>query len=379
MKGIKNILKKILPIPLLKELFLVYNKIKILTIDKIIFPEYIIPNDQFLVYRKGFPFVESKVHLKDLPLGKARTYMQAWYEWTQEEFILVFKKKCWIEPDYGWAIVEPNRLVYYSLGVSRTWFQQKPGFFEFWRRKEIIRTSKGISLRDPGEENYFHFFNDLVAKLFFLQQHDINVKDFPVIVSAKAWEKPYFQYYLKYSTFLQSLDWIVQNRQYIQCDNIIFCKPLTHRLDLWNDILSPLRKISPSHAHRKFFITRSKSRLRFIENSEAVTNVCNQFGLEVIDTDDMLPEQQVEIFSQASLIVGIHGAGLTNMIFRDRDCSILEIFPPPDLGYLPYHYVLLACMKGFRYRAIIGEKAKIPYSGGFHLNILQFERELRNL
>ena len=65
------------------------------------------------------------------------------------------------------------------------------------------------------------------------------------------------------------------------------------------------------------------------------------------------------------------------MVYRNANCRILEIFPPPDLGYLPYHYILLAGMKQFAYRAIIGKPGRASFSGGFYLDTESFEKELK--
>lgn len=352
------------------------NKIKILTIDKILFPEYKINRNQFLIYRKGYPFRESGIDINDLLQDSVRTYMQYWYNWTQEEFILELNKICWIEPEYGWAIVKPNRLVYYSLGVSRTWFQRKPNIFRFFNAKDANKLGKAISLRDTGEENYFHFYNDVLAKLFFLKQQGIDVKSLPVIISKKLWDKEYFQYYFKNSGFLQSLIWLVQDKQYIQCQSIIFCKPLTHRLDLWNQVVFPIRSKNISCDQTKIFLTRTKSRLRFIENSIEIEQTARNLGFSVMDTDNLSLQEQINIFLSTKYLVGIHGAGLTNMIFRTDGCRIMEIFPPPNLGYLPYHYIMLAKMLGFQYSAMIGEPGRVKYSGGFYLPPAEFEREL---
>ncbi len=374
---IKKILKKTLPAPLLKQAFLVVNKIKIHTIDRVLFPEYKINTNEFLIYRNGFPFRESEINLGDLHENEVKTYMMSWYDWTQEEFLLVLNKPCWIEPDYGWAIVEPNKLVYYSLGVSRTLFQKKPSVFRFLRKKNIVRVSKAISLRDTGEENYFHFYNDVINKLFFLEQHGIDVKGTSVIISKKLWDKNYFQFYYTNSNFLKSLTWIVQKEnQYIHCDSVIFCKPLTHRKDLWTSALTSIKELPTSSGNRKIFLTRSKTRLRFIENMEEIETIFIKLGFTVVDTDNLSLREQVALFSSTEFLVGIHGAGLTNMAFRKENCHVLELFPPPDLGYLPYHYIMLAKMSGFQYTAMIGETGRIKYSGGFYLNAEQFEKTM---
>ena len=374
--GIKKILKKILPVPFLKDVFLLFNKVRIRSVDKVLFPEYKIDKKEFSIYRNGFPFRESGVMLNDLPENEVKVLMRSWYEWTQEEFLLRFNTPCWIEPDYGWAIVEPMRLVYYSLGVSRTLFQRKPSLYRFFRKKNILKFQRTISLRDTGEENYFHFYNDVLTKIFFLTKQNIDIVAVPVIISKKLWDKKYFQFYLQHLPLLSSINWAVQGPdQYIQSNSTIFCKPLTHRIDLWNQIFNPITITGHSGVRKKIYLTRGKTRLRFIENSNEIEAVCKRHGLEVLDADHLGIEEQIKLFAQTSVIVGIHGAGLTNMIYS-LNCKVLEIFPPPDLGYLPYHYILLANMKGFPYRGIIGERGKNVYSGGFYLDPVRFETEL---
>ncbi len=376
MSFIKDILKRALPVPFLKDAFLTYNKIKILTVDRILYPEFKIAPEEFIINRKGYPFRESGISIDDLLIGKVRGYMQSWYDWTQEEFLLVFNKNCIVEPEYGWAIVNSNRLLYYSLGVSRTWFQRKPSIFKLLGTKETQAIQKAISLRDTGEENYFHFYNDVLGKLFFLQQNGIAIKNIPIIVSKKTWSKEYFRYFLENSSLLQSLNWIVQDKQYIQCESVIFCKPLTHRIDLWKLVTSLVVINKNSSGENKVFITRAKARLRFIENSIEIETIATRLGFLVIDTDQLSMAEQIQLFSSTRYLIGIHGAGLTNLVYQNGSCKVLELFPPPDQGYLPYHYILLAKMFGFQYSAMIGQPGKEKYSGGFYLPPDEFENQL---
>lgn len=367
-----------MPTPFLKKAFLVYNKIKILTIDKLIFPEYKIPLSGFHLYRNGYPFRELGISLDELPEGELKKHMCAWNDWTQEEFILSLDKPCWIEPQYGWAVVSPNKLIYYSLGVSRTWFQPKPDLLKWIRKKRTILLERTISLRDSGEENYFHFFNEILSKLFFLQQHSIDISAYSIIISNRLWNKPYFKFIYEHSTFLSSLTWFVQNDEYILANHSIFCKPITHRKDLWSSVLSLFPALSKSFTPQRIFLTRSKARLRFIENIEEVERICHKFNFITIDTDKMAPEQQIVLFENTRYLVGIHGAGLTNMVFRKHNCSVFEIFPPPELGYLPFHYMMLAKMSGFNYGGCIGEAGRSKYSGGFYVDPAAFESDLES-
>jgi hypothetical protein len=376
---VKKILKKIFPAPLLKAAFLQYNRLRLRTVDKILFPEFVVDKSAFKLYRSGYPFGENEISLEGMPPGQVKDLMNDWYSWTQEEFILEFTTPCWIEPDHGWAIVAPNRLLYYSLGVSRTEFQPKPQFFRFLFRRKVVQLERAISLRDTGEENYFHFYNDVVAKLHFLKLHGFDVTSVPVVISRKAWNKPYFGHLRKMSPFVHSINWQVQTDEYLACRQVIFCKPLTHHRQIWQEMISPLLPtVSAAQPRRKIFLNRSRSRLRFIENQPEVDDLCRDLGLEVVDTDNLSPSQQIELFAQVELVVGVHGAGLTNMVFARGPASVLEIFPPPDSGYLPYHYIMLASMKGFRYHAHVAYPGR-PYSGGFRVNIDNLKADISRL
>jgi capsular polysaccharide biosynthesis protein len=50
-------------------------------------------------------------------------------------------------------------------------------------------------------------------------------------------------------------------------------------------------------------------------------------GIVAVDPETMTVAEQIRLFRGARLIVGSHGAGLTNMIFSDH-ASIVELFGP---------------------------------------------------
>lgn len=362
----KKLLKSLFPRTFLKYAFGLYNRFKIATVDKLIFPEQGIQKSEFKLYREDNPLLQSNINLGEIEDPDIRHYMTYWVNWTQEEFILRYDLPCLIEPRFGWALTKGTHLLYYSLGISRTWFQGKPGLMRFIFKKEVQELECVISLRDTGEENYFHFYNDVLAKIYFLEKNGIDVRNTPVVVSEKLWKREYFQSYLQQSPLFKSLHWIRQEKQYIRCRHAIFCKPLTHRKDLYESIFEPLRIDTPGDTI-KLFIYRSKKHQRFLENEAEVEELCKKFGFVVQDTEGMQLLNQIRLFSRASVILGVHGAGLTNMYFRNGPCKVIEIFPPPSENYLPFHYMLLADLKSFSYEAIIGEEGK-HFSDGFRID-----------
>jgi antitoxin component YwqK of YwqJK toxin-antitoxin module/capsular polysaccharide biosynthesis protein len=77
-------------------------------------------------------------------------------------------------------------------------------------------------------------------------------------------------------------------------------------------------------------VSRSNAACRRIINwEELVTAMGETAQMEVVNfnSDEWNVEDQIRLFSRASLIVGGHGAGLANMVFCDPGTAIIEIIP----------------------------------------------------
>ena len=74
-----------------------------------------------------------------------------------------------------------------------------------------------------------------------------------------------------------------------------------------------------------FWISRSKSSRRHLVNeTDALRQVSDICTLRVVYPEDLDINAQIELFSNAKLIIGIHGPGLSNMIFMPVGSSVLE-------------------------------------------------------
>jgi len=226
---IKSISKKIFPRTLLKEVFLVLNKLKISTWDKFFFKERDIPKEQFLIYEELNPFMSYNVptaHFSKEVQNKLRLWLDP--DWHQDQYFLYLKESAFLEPFQGWAVTTSKQLIYYSLGFSRAPYVHKPKWFETYIHKtKTIHLARIISLRDTGEENYFHFYNDILPKLFFIKDNSFELANFIIVISKKLFEKEYFQFFLN-NSWLKQLNLHIQDKEWISFDEAIFCKPYTH-------------------------------------------------------------------------------------------------------------------------------------------------------
>ena len=379
MSFIKALVKKVFPIIFLKRVFLIYNQIKAITWDRIIFEYEMIPSSEFLVAEEKNPFLETGFNSSKFPpTVQAKFALWKNPQWTQDQFLLIYKRPGFIDPETGWALSTENKLISSSLGFARASHVHKPDFFEtYFRKKKVVRLDRIVSLRDTGEENYFHFFNDVLAKLFYLIDHGIKLEDYVIVISDRLYRKEYWQFFLK-TPFLSTLQWHIQKNEWIHFEKAIFCKPYTHTKKYFDRAIDLVKINVGNPSDRRVFLNRAPHSLRFIENFEEIEPLLKRFQFEVVDASVLNMKEQIDLFSQCRYLIAIHGAGITNIIFRrGQPLSLLEIVQPSP--YIPFHYIMQAKLFDYKYDVLLGRKGKMTNKGGFRVEVQELALKIKGL
>lgn len=108
-----------------------------------------------------------------------------------------------------------------------------------------------------------------------------------------------------------------------------------------------------SRDRSRLFVTRSDADTRRLENREAVGGMLRRHGFESITPTEYSVAEQIQLFRDADVIVGPHGAGLANILFAES-ATVVELFPS---YYLPGYYYVIAELFGFEYRHLVGSEA----------------------
>jgi capsular polysaccharide biosynthesis protein len=82
---------------------------------------------------------------------------------------------------------------------------------------------------------------------------------------------------------------------------------------------------SSSTGTRRIYVSRADAADRRILNESELMSVLNKYGFERIVPGSLSFEEQVQTFADAEIILGPHGAGLTNIIFAD-ETTLVELF-----------------------------------------------------
>jgi len=251
---------------------------------------------------------------------------------------------------YGrhFSILSSNRRVYEECFIrDRRWRDAVPKS----KREEDSRVAKnvpGIYLLSGNEfhSNYAHFFYDILPRLMLFEEAGL-LYQFPLIRSPSNpfADAAYRQMGLggDNSRVWDDSLWKVDDLYYAST----FKQPgaCTPEASEW-----VRRKLSPGLEQKPpgkklFYISRRKG-IRAIANESELVGRLHKWGVIIVEPDRLTLQEQIELFSEAGLIVGAQGAGMLNALWAPRGCAVLEIINPVFFSGV---YWTLAESLGHRY------------------------------
>jgi capsular polysaccharide biosynthesis protein len=269
-------------------------------------------------------------------------------------YVYKFDKPVMVEPSLAWVITGKFKIFRKSFPyVQDPWDKPKPkpSVAKFLQPKKIKKIDSCISIRYYWQ-NYYHFFTDTLAQIHLANQHV--PMDVPILVPQVFNELRYLKQFKAVSDFLSGREIIVQQKdEYYEVKTLYLCKS-TFYSDSIFEVVDSFERVIAKHipGRERLFLTRAKNRGRNIQNIQEIEKIVSSFGFKTADPDIMSLTEQVELFSNAEMIAGIHGAGFTNIIFRKgRPLKVLEIFPA---DFKPAHYSNLCRKFNYQYDSITG-------------------------
>lgn len=107
---------------------------------------------------------------------------------------------------------------------------------------------------------------------------------------------------------------------------------------------------------RRLFVVRRDARRAGLINEEALALMLAGFGFESVALSGLSVAAQAALFAEAEIIVGAHGAGLTNALFAPHGAALVELHPVTEC---PDFFRQIAAVAGLRYKAVLGDRTLI--------------------
>jgi len=193
-----------------------------------------------------------------------------------------------------------------------------------------------VFITDEFSNGYFHWIADVLPRIVLLLQTGIDISQYTVVVPSMAvysYVQPSLQPFGFGSIVLGTPN------QWIQSSNIQVLGPPAPTGNYRPELLQVLSKTvlsffglptSGDQPGKKLYISRSQAPKRKVLQEEELTPGLESLGFQMVVLENLGFAEQVQLLSQARVLVGLHGAGLTNMMWMPPGSVVLELRFPDD-------------------------------------------------
>lgn len=304
-------------------------------------------NNLFILFLKTFRSL-AEVRQIGNPFRKAPLLKEEPGLWEGEMETRVWHMKNVIASAlYGGALISADNQVS-SQFVSFPWGKRLHPIFSFpyiGKKKKILE--KAIYLITPeAKGNYYHWMIDLLPRLLLIKKN--NLSDFS--------ERSVILHFPPKSYEAETLDLLNisgENVVRIQPFELVVVKDLVvanyysneRNFPKWKKtLLKEFKELvtttnSSETEYKKVYLYRGNQRIRRLIQEEDLVKILRGRGFKIVDPQKLRLVEQIQILKQARIVVSIHGAALTNIVFCEKGSSVIEL---RSIHNSPEHYSSIA-------------------------------------
>ena len=207
--------------------------------------------------------------------------------------------------------------------------QKKIAFFNYLLRKKRLLDKKNIYLVIHNQwsiNNYYHWIVDSVVRLWSVKSR---LEEITLLLPEKT----------KTILFIQgTLSLLPELKvEYLADKKVAYVNQLiipTH-LPSWG-LLEPnllkefsdyvVNKVCTKQCPDEFiYISRKNATRRKVVNEENLIKLLTMLGFQIVFLEETEFSKQVKLFNKAKIVMSIHGAALTNLVFMQQGTNVIEI------------------------------------------------------
>lgn len=187
-----------------------------------------------------------------------------------------------------------------------------------------------VVLNNPWCHNYYHWMLEVAPRIMLMRRAGLTA-DWYVVecqsryqqrvlellgVPRERWIQPHYGLHLRADTLL---------------------RPSQPGTEQWHDMGAAIQASSKAQARsqasatdgprRRIYISRKSAAHRKLANERELEQLLNRYGFESHCFEKCDFARQVELISQAEIVVSVHGAALANLIFARPGTCVVEICP----------------------------------------------------
>ncbi|MEJ1462574.1 MAG: glycosyltransferase family 61 protein [Candidatus Sedimenticola sp. (ex Thyasira tokunagai)] len=188
-----------------------------------------------------------------------------------------------------------------------------------------------------GHDHYFHFILHRFVALIYALKKIPQAREAVVLIrrGIPAFQISAFNFLTKQYPRLIIRE--ISSTEKIDCDHLLILEET-----IWEPIgnlaggkiIQAVRdayiseyELIPPPKSRLLYISRKRQKQRLMLNEEQLIEHLEHLGFEIICPELLPHKEQVALFSAAKVVVATTGAALTNLLFCQPECNVIEIRP----------------------------------------------------
>lgn len=259
-------------------------------------------------------------------------------------------------------------------------------------KRNVTCIDKGIFLLGFASYNYYHLTIEIMSRLAYIDAFE-EYREFPLLVDEIMMKIPQYKDLVEKFNIYNHPIIMLDSDEMVKVNNIVYpsyntwmpinvkSREMVYPRDfiIAQSALDNIRSYKrdlPVEKEKKIIISRKNTSNIRLKNGVEVVKLFEKYGFEVVHTEDLTYDEQVQLFHQAKCIVGTSGAALTNIVYCQENTDIICIIPEEYKFYMYSTIAYMLKLNPIFLDAVVIEKTAYTASDVFELDMSYCERFL---
>jgi len=198
-------------------------------------------------------------------------------------------------------------------------------FFKLFSIRSISILEKGLIITDASSKGFFHWFGDTLQKLEAIEDSKIDLSNYTILIPSEVLNS-----YSKNTLGKYKFNYSILNKSdLVYVKEAIFVPLLAEsgnfRPHLAKKISERFRLKTESKNLKRIYVSRLKAEKRKLINEEIIYPLLIKNNFSILYTEEIDFSEQLNIFSNCNVLISMHGAALTNMLWMPFGSRVMEI------------------------------------------------------
>ncbi|NEO52697.1 MAG: DUF563 domain-containing protein [Okeania sp. SIO3B5] len=245
--------------------------------------------------------------------------------------VLISKGRVWTNDSWGVVVTNSEDEI-----LTKRMFRE-PDITDLRPIKNLppILNLEGMAvfLSSRWGDNYYHWMFDVISRLELILKSGINLSFVDKFI-VNSYQKKFQREVLEFLGIPQTK--IVESYQHhqIRADRLVvpslpLAVPSKWNCEFLRRELMPLKEeVELAEYPERIYISRQDSNVRCVINETEVIEFLGTLGFKTVNFSSISVTEQVSLLANVKVLVAVHGAALTNIVFCKSGTKVIELFGP---------------------------------------------------